>query len=494
MANLADLLTEAARDHGTRPALLQDDLRVTYRELEALAARFAGLLQEHGAGAGDRVALLLPNEPAFVGAYYGALRLGAIVVPLNPLLRRAEIESRIDDSGARLLVAPAGRAQELDGVTAALVNPAAAAQAEPVEEVADREAGGPAVLLYTSGTSGGAKGAELTHVGLRTNATFLARDVLGLTPSDVILGSTPLSHVLGQSGVMNAAIALGACVALMPRFDAAAALDLMRREGAGVFLGVPTMCKALLQAAEPLETVPPLRVAHIGGAPLPPETLRAFEARFDCPVLEGYGMTETGTASSHRRGQTVKPGSVGTPAEGIELRIADLAGADLPAGETGEVLVRGPWLMRGYWRNPEATRAAVDADGWLATGDIGYLDEDGYLFLVDRRKDVILRGGYTVYPREVEDVLHEHPAVQEAAVVGVPDETLGEEVVALVVPRPGATCDPEEIGEFTRARVAAYKYPRLVVVVDRLPRGPTGKLLKREVELAPLQAALAQRL
>ena len=270
----------------------------------------------------------------------------------------------------------------------------------------------------------------------------------------------------------------------MPRFDVDGALDLMRRERAGVFLGVPTMCKTLLQATDGMDDVPQLQVAHIGGAPLPPETLRAFAERFRCPVLEGYGMTETGTVSSNRLGKE-RAGSVGTPAAGIEIRV------DAPAGEVGEVRVRGGWLMRAYWRQPEETDVVLDADGWFATGDLGYLDGDGYLFLVDRKKDLILRGGYSVYPREVEDVLHDHPAVAEAAVVGVPHEELGEEVVALVVPRPGAACEPEEVRAFVRERVAAYKYPRLVVVVDRLPRGPTGKLLKREIDRGPLVEALA---
>ena len=485
MANLAELLRETTRAHGTGTALLHDGERIDYEALESLAARFAGLFLGHGVEAGDRVAVVLPNEPAFIGAYYGALWAGAVVVPLNPLLRRAEIESRLENAEARLLVAPADRAEELAGLGAELVDPREAGDAEPAAGIAD-VVGDLAVLLYTSGTSGGAKGAELTHDGLRDNAFFLGRQILGLTPGSVLLGSTPLSHVLGQSGVMNASIACGSCVALMPRFEVEAALDLMRTERAGVLLGVPTMCKTLIQATEGLDDVPQLDLAHIGGAPLPPETLRAFAERFRCPVLEGYGMTETGTVSSNRLGHE-RPGSVGTPAEELEVKV------DAPAGEVGEVHVRGGWLMRGYWRNPEETRAVIDADGWFATGDVGYIDEDGYLFLVDRKKDLILRGGYSVYPREVEDVLHDHPAVAEAAVVGVPHETLGEEVVALVVPRPGADCDPEEVKAFVRERVAAYKYPRLVVVVERLPRGPTGKLLKREIDREPLRAALGAR-
>jgi long-chain acyl-CoA synthetase len=493
MSNLADLLTETARAHGAQTALLHDGSHVSYAELDELAARFAGLFAGRGTAVGDRVAILLPNEPAFVGAYYGALRTGAIAVPLNPLLRRGEIASRVEDAQARLLVAAIDRANELEGLGAELVNPSDVHEAEPSEEIAARAPGDSAVLLYTSGTSGGAKGAELTHAGLRANASFLGGPVLGLTPDDVVLGSTPLSHVLGQSGVMNAAIASGACVRLMPRFEPEATLRAIADDGAHVFLGVPTMCNALLQAAAPLANAPQLRVAHVGGAPLPPEILRAFAARFGCPVLEGYGMTEVGTATSHRLGGEVRPGSVGPAADGIELRVVGLDGEVVPAGEVGEVLVRGRWLMRGYWRSLEATLETIDPDGWLATGDMGYLDDDGYLYLVDRKKDVILRGGYSVYPREIEDVLHEHPAVQEVAVVGVPHESLGEEVVALVVPTPGTACDPEELMEFARAGVAAYKYPRLVVVTERLPRGPTGKLLKREIDRGSLQAALQRR-
>ncbi len=490
MTSLAGLLLDAARAHGDRPALLHRGERIDYRDLELRSARFAGVLADHGVAAGDRVGVLLPNEPDFVAAYFGALRLGAIALPLNPLLRPAEIAARVENAGARVLVAPPERADELAGLPVALVDPAAAADAQPLADVVDRAPRDAAVLLYTSGTSGGAKGAELTHAGLRANAVFLGREVLGLSPGDVLLGSTPLTHILGQAGVMNAAIAYGACVALMPRFDAQASLELVKSEAAGVFLGVPTMCSALLQAAEALPDPPRLRVAHVGGAPLPPEMLRAFAERFGCPVLEGWGMTEVGTATSHRLGATVKPGSVGPAVDGVELRVVGLDGADLPTGETGEVLVRGPWLMRGYWRDPEATAAAIDADGWLATGDMGYLDEDGYLFLVDRRKELILRGGYSVYPREVEDVLHAHPAVQEVAVVGVPHETLGEEVVAVVVPRPDTACNPDELKTWARERVAAYKYPRLVVLADRLPRGPTGKLLKREIDREALRKAL----
>jgi long-chain acyl-CoA synthetase len=484
--NLAHLLADAASGDGERPALLHDGVRIDYAELEASAARFAGLLRSYGIGPGDRVALLLANEPAYVAAYYGVLKLGAIVVPLNPMLKRGEIENRLDHSGSAVLVAAPGREEELAGLAATLVDPAEAASAEPVAEIVERDPGDTAVILYTSGTSGGAKGAELTHRGLLANAEFLAGPLLRLTTDAVLLGSAPLTHVLGQSGVMNSAIAARATVALMPRFDAAKALELMRSDGANVILGVPTMCIALLREAESLSTAPQLRVAHIGGAPLAPETLHAFRDRFGCEVIEGYGMTEiAGVVAAFRVGDEVKAASVGRPADGVELRI------DAAPGEVGEVLIRSDSLLSGYWRNPEATREAFDDDRWFATEDLGYLDSDGCLFLVDRKKDVILRGGYTVYPREVEDVLHEHPAVHEVAVVGVPDETFGEEIVALVVLKGDG--DPDAIKEFVRERVAGYKYPRLVVAVDALPKGPSGKILKRAIDREPLREELATR-
>jgi long-chain acyl-CoA synthetase len=491
--SLALLLDEAARAHARRPASLFDGDVVSYAELDARAARFAGLLRSRGARPGDRVGILLPNVPDYVAAYYGALRLGTIVVPLNALLRAGEVGQRLADAEARLLVAPPERHEELaplSRVAVELVDPAAAAAATPVSEVAPREPDETAIVLYTSGTTGGAKGAELTHGGMRWCAEYLARPLLRLTPEDVIFGSAPLTHVLGQTGIMNAAIVCGSAVALIPRFEPRAALELMAATGTTTLLGVPTMCIALLEAAESAPVVPRLRVLHSGGAPLAVETLRAFSERFGCTVLEGYGLTETsGGVAGHHFGQPYKPGSVGLPFAGVELRIA---GAARP-GEVGEVLVHGPGLTRGYWRNPEATAAALDADGFLATGDMGYLDEDGYLYLVDRKKDTILRGGYNVYPREVEEALYAHPAVLEAAVVGVPDARLGEEVAALVVPRPGAAADPDEIAAFVRGRVAAYKYPRLVVLADELPRGPSGKILKREIDREELRRALAER-
>jgi long-chain acyl-CoA synthetase len=486
-SNLATLLADAAERHPDRPALLHEGEWIDYAELEARSARTAGLLRSHGVAARDRVGIVLANTPAFVAAYHGVLRLGAIAVPLNPLLRAPEIRLRLEHAGATAVLGSAA------GSSGAIeLDPEAAAAVDPLVDVVDRHAADTAVILYTSGTTGEAKGAELTHEGLRSKAEFLAGPLLRLGTEDVVLGAAPLSHVLGQSGVMNPAIVAGAGVALMSRFDAGVALELMRRSGTTVLLGVPTMCIALLEAARSMDEPPQLRIVHAGGASLSPELVRAVTDRFGSEVLEGYGMTETaGVVSTHRTGQRSKLGSVGTPADGMQLRLADDHGSEVPQREIGEVHVRGAGLMRRYWNNSAATEAALDEAGWFATGDMGYLDEEGYLFLVDRKKDVILRGGYTVYPREIEDA---HPDVLEAVALGVPDETLGEEVAALVVPRPGATPDPEGIREFVRERVAAYKYPRAVVIAEELPHSPTGKILRREIDRGPLRAALDDRL
>lgn len=446
---LATLLTDAAARSPRRPALAVEGRRLSYAQVDELASRAAGALRERGVGPGDLVAFVLPNVPASVAAYHGALRLGATVVPLNPLLSEREVEQRIADSGARRFAV-----EELDG--------------PPLETAATPSGDEVAVVLYTSGTTGDPKRIELTQSGLRLVADYLAREGLAVTEEDVIFGSAPLAHVLGMSGCMNAPMAVGACLALVQRFEPAAALELIEREGVTVFLGVPAMCAALLAVSEETGSAPQMRIAHVGGAPLAVELLHAFEARFGLTVLEGYGMTEAGgTATTNHAGRPRKPGSVGTPACGGEIRIA----------EDGEVMLRSPTLMRGH-------------EGWFATGDVGRLDEDGYLYLVDRKKDVILRGGYSVYPREIEEVLYAHAAVREAVVVGVPHPTLGEEVAALVAPA-GPDCDPEELKAFVRERVAAYKYPRLVVIVEELPHGPTGKIQRREIDRTTLAGLLA---
>jgi long-chain acyl-CoA synthetase len=469
--NLAQVYADASREYGDRPALRLGSGDVSFRELERRAGVAAARMHALGLQPGDRIALHLPNGAPFVAAWLGALRLGAVVVPLNPLLAPPEVDERMRISGASLLV---DSPEFIEGEAGHAPAPTA------------RTSGDPAVILFTSGTSGRAKGAVLTHGGIR-HAGESAAAALGLTHADVVLGVAPFSHVLGQSTGLFGPLSVGASIAVVERFEAEATLRFMTETGTTIVLGVPTMCIALCEAARSVEELPPVRIAHVGGAPVPPEVARDVERTFGCEVFEGYGLTElSGIATTYVVGQPRKPGSVGTPLPGTELRIIGLDGELLPANEPGEVQLRGPSVIPGYWEDPEATAAALDADGWLSTGDVGYLDEDGYLFLVDRKKDVIIRGGYNVYPREVEEVLYAHPAVLEAAVVGAPHATLGEEVVALVVVRPGVDVTPEALRAFTRDRLAAYKYPRYVLLVGSLPKGPTGKILKREINVRSL--------
>ncbi len=474
--NLAQILVGASRRHAGRPALQHAGARVTFDELERRSRVAAARLHELGARGGDRVAVKLPNGPEFAAAWFGALQLGAIVVPLNILLAQPEIEERMRISGATILIDDPLLLE---------------AGLEPAVDVAERSPTDPAVVLFTSGTSGRAKGAVLTHGGIRF-AARAAAEALALRPDDVVLGAAPFSHVLGQSTGLVGTLSAGASVAIVERFEAEPTLRFMTETGTTIVLGVPTMCIALCQAARSAAELPPIRIAHLGGAPVPLEVARDFEDTFGGDVYEGYGLTElSGIATTYVQGQPRKPGSVGSPLGGTELRIVDANGTALPANEPGEVEFRGPSVIPGYWDDEEATAAALSADGWLATGDIGYVDEEGYLFLVDRKKDVIIRGGYNVYPREIEEVLYAHPDVLEAAVVAVPHQKLGEEVAALVVCRPGSTLDADALREYARERVAAYKYPRYVVLVESLPKGPTGKILKREIDVQALQRSEA---
>ncbi len=469
--NLARNLSDAAAVHAARPALVGETGTVTYAEIERRARVAAATLRERGVASGDRVALLLPNGPSFIAAFLGALRLGAIVVPLNTLLAPPEIEARLEASTARVLVADKG---ELEG------------GADPIAEAVERDDAEPAVILFTSGTSGKPKGAILTHGGLRTAAENAA-EALALRPQDVMLGAAPFSHVLGLATGLCSTLLSGAAIAIVRRFEPEAALALMTETRTTILLGVPTMCISLCQAARGTGELPPIRIAHVGGAPVPVEVARDFERTFGGEVYEGYGLTElSGIATTYVSGQTRKSGSVGTPLGATKLRIVSLEGETVPAGEVGEVEFRGPSVIGGYWEDAQATDEAIGPDGWLATGDLGYVDEDGYLFLVDRKKELIIRGGYSVYPREVEEALYAHPDVLEAVVVGAPHETLGEEVVALVVLRPGASPGADEIQAWTKERVAAYKYPRRVIFVDELPKGPTGKILKRAIDRSAL--------
>jgi long-chain acyl-CoA synthetase len=486
--NLADLLSRTAAAHGHRIAVELGDQSLTYAEFDKLAGRVAALLAARGVAPGDRVAVMLPNLLEFPALYYGALRAGAVVVPMNPLLKAREIAHYLRDSGTALLFTHEPSVSEATAgaqgtVTTVLpiglgsLTDLLADHPEPAP-ARNREEHDTAVILYTSGTTGSPKGAELTHASLARNAEICATSLVRLGPQDTVLGCLPLFHAFGQTCAMNAAVTAGARLTLLPRFDPNIALQTIQQRQVTVFEGVPTMYAAMLavHAQQPRAyDTSTLRLCASGGASLPVELLHGFEAAFDCPVLEGFGMSETSPiASFNHPDRPRKPGSIGTPIDGVELRLID------EKDGVGELCVRGHNVMKGYWGRPEATAETL-VEGWLRTGDLATVDEDGYYYIVDRKKDLIIRGGYNVYPREIEEVLYEHPAVAEAAVIGVPHPTLGEDVAAAVALRPGNEATADELREFVRARIAAYKYPREVWILDALPKGATGKILKREI-------------
>jgi long-chain acyl-CoA synthetase len=490
MTSLALLLVESSAQYPDRVALRHDDRVLSYAELDDAAARFASFLTSRGVGEGRPVGLMLSNSLEFAVCYYGILRVGGVVVPMNPLLKTREVAFYLGDAGASMLIAaPMSLPHAADGAAVAdaelvEVNDGFAellGRHQPQGALVPRADDQVAVLLYTSGTTGRPKGAQLTQANLRHNATLIATTLLDLAPDDVVMGCLPLFHVFGQSCGLNAALCSGASLTLLSRFSADTALDAIVRDGVTVFEGVPTMFSALLTRSKRATDAVSVRLAVSGGAALPVEVLHDVEETFGFPVLEGYGLSETSPAAAFNHpDRPRKPGSIGTPVQGVRLRLVDENGVDVAEGEVGEIAVQGHNVMLGYHNQPEATKAAIP-DGWFRTGDLARKDQDGYYFIVDRKKDLIIRGGYNVYPREIEEVLHEHPAVAEAVVVGMPHTELGEEVgAAIVLNRPA---EPEEIREFVRGRVAAYKYPRRIWFVDALPTGPTGKVLRREVTI-----------
>ncbi|HET8639843.1 MAG TPA: long-chain fatty acid--CoA ligase [Solirubrobacterales bacterium] len=497
--NLASIVTEGAARHADAPAIRLGDVELTYAGLDDLSARLAALLGEKGFEAGDRVGVMLPNVPEFPVAYYGVLRAGGIVVPMNVLLKRREISFYLEDSGAKLLLAWHGfRDEACEGAAGAGAEPivvepeefaTALAEREPAPGLAETGGEDTAVILYTSGTTGKPKGAELTHANLSRNADVSARTTSEIAAGDVVLGALPLFHSFGQTVAMNASLGVGACLTLVPKFDPADALATMQRDGVTHFYGVPTMYGALLHhpERESFDTSS-LRICITGGASMPVEVLRGFEEAFGAKVMEGYGLSETSPVScSNHPDRERKAGSIGTPIEGVEMKVVDEHDNEVAQGEVGEIVIRGHNIMKGYWQRADATEEAMRG-GWFHSGDMAKTDEDGYFYIVDRKKDLIIRGGYNVYPREVEEVLYEHPKIREAAVVGIPHDQWGEEIGAAVVLMEGEELAPEEVSSYVKERLAAYKYPRLVWFLDELPKGPTGKILKREIEVPAASA------
>jgi long-chain acyl-CoA synthetase len=491
MLSLACILAEAAHRHPDRTALIQGDSTVDYATLWRQARHYAAALRDQGVKPGDRVALLAPNVLDFPRAYYAILALGAVVVPVHLLGTADETAYVLADSGATLLVtfdpergAEAGRLAGVP-VTTLTELAARASTVDPVGSYATTAPEDPAVIFYTSGTTGEPKGAVLTHLNLVMNATVSAFDSHDHGQDDVILGALPLFHTYGQTVAMNACFRTGSTLVLQPRFSGEEAIELMRRHGVTIVLGVPTMYVAMLHAAGD-GPLPSPRYCISGGASLPVAVLEAFNERFHTTIYEGYGLSETSpSATVNQPRYGTRPGTVGHPQWGVEVKVArpdlddriELVGTD----ELGEIVIRGHNVFAGYHNRPEATAEAL-VDGWFRTGDLGRIDADGFIWIVDRKKDLIIRGGFNVYPREIEEVLVRHPAVQQAAVIGVPDPTYGEEICAVLVtdparPRPST----EDIVTWSREHLGRHKYPRRVEFVESLPLGPSFKVLKREL-------------
>jgi long-chain acyl-CoA synthetase len=520
--NLASLLDHQARLTPDRFAVVLRPYTLTYAQLDAMACRVAAGLRALGLAPGDHIALSCPNTPHFPIAYYGILKLGGVVVPLNVLLKPREIAYHLRDSDARALLVFEGTpelpmaemahaaftSQDSPDCRQLIVmtkDPAAPSPVERALTLGQLMHGQPssfathatapddtAVMLYTSGTTGQSKGAELTHFNMTMNA-LASRDMLMPTldsrvdAHNVTLATLPLFHSTAQTAQMNGGFSGGWTVVLLPRFEPGAVLHAFEAEQISCWIGVPTMYWTLLQHArrdglDVSKVAASLRCCVSGGAPMPLAVLEDFEKTFHVRVLEGYGLSETSpVACFNQVFKPSKPGTVGLPIGGCEIRIVDDDDRPVATGGRGEVVIRGHNVMKGYYKQPEATADALRG-GWFHTGDIGVLDEDGYLTIVDRKKDMLIRGGTNVYPREIEEVLMTHPAVSLAGVIGVPDDRLGEEVKAFVVLKPGASLTAEALIAWSKDQLAAFKYPRYVEFRDSLPVGATGKVLKRALK------------
>lgn len=519
--NLASIIEHHARLTPDREAVVWGNMRLTYGKLNAMANRVANALVEMGIGHGDKVGLACPNLPFFPVVYYAIMKTGAAVVPLCILFKPREFAYHLRDSDAKAVFTfegtpefPLGKlvkegfdqvetCENLIVMTADLMAPSPFPEHKTLTQISfDRpetfetyptKANDTCAILYTSGTTGSPKGAELTHLNLMTNVTTtygIHLPMLDFTDGEqkTCLITLPLFHTTGQTCQMNTNLYGGNRVVLLPKFDPKTTLETMEKEKVNFWTGVPTMYWALLRYVEEnnIDTsriAENIKVVSSGGAPMPVEVMKAFEERFGVRVLEGYGLSETSPLASFNQFQREsKPGTVGLPIFGVELKCVDENDTEVPRGTRGEIVIRGNNVMKGYYKRPAET-AEVLRNGWFHTGDIGVMDAEGYLSIVDRKKDMILRGGYNVYPRELEEVIMTHEHVSLVAVVGVPHEKMGEEVKAYVVLKEEAELTEEEFIEWCKQQIAANKYPRFVEFRDTLPIGATGKILKRELRV-----------
>ncbi len=499
--SVAAIVKESAIRHADNVAISFAGEQTTYRALWGQVCSFAGALRELGVGPDSPVAIMLPTVPDFARCYYGILALGAVVVPIHALLKAVEIEHILRDSGATMLLCdPALMAQGAEGArlagipvvpvngddgTAQVTLTQLAAHAEPIHTYVPRNPGDTATILYTSGTTGKPKGAQSSHLAIIEQTSTLLLGTFDIRSTDVVLACLPLFHSFGQTCALNTSLRAGAKIVMLPRFDADTALRVLCESDCTIFMGVPTMFIGLVEAAKRSPSRPQLRYGVSGGASLPLAVMERFRDEFGTDIHEGYGLTETApVASFNDVGMPPRPGSVGRPIWGVEIEIAqpEIEGSIelMPRGELGEIVIRGHNIMQGYLNLPAETAEAI-VDGWFRSGDLGRIDDEGYVWVVDRKKDMILRNGFNVYPREVEEVLMTHPAVSSVAVFGVAHEKHGQEIMAAVVLSEGSVVEVDEIVEYSKARLAAYKYPRSVSLVTSLPLGPSGKVLKREL-------------
>jgi long-chain acyl-CoA synthetase len=506
MLNLATLLRDSALATPEKTALIINDRQLPYAMVHGYAQRFAGGLRKLGIQPGQHVALLLPNVPHFTLAYFGAHYNANPVVPMNVLLTADEIAYHLEDSDSVALIvwegfydqakAGAARVPACKHVIVAKADPtdpsapegaismtALIGTSEPITELPNTMPDDTAVILYTSGTTGRPKGAELTHFNLFYNAEYAATKLLRTDSNAVAFAVLPLFHSFGQTCIQNATLLAGGSIVLMPRFDPTGALELLAKHKVTLFAGVPTMYFALLHHPDSSKyDLSSLKYCASGGAAMPVEVMKAFDEKYKVNILEGYGLSETSpVASFNILDRPKKPGSIGLPIKGVEFKLVDDNDKTVEkSGEPGEICIKGHNVMKGYYKKPEANAEAFKG-GWFHTGDVAVRDDEGYYFIVDRKKDMIIRGGFNVYPREIEECLYAHPAVAEAAVIGVPHDSHGEEVKAILALKPGQKATQEDIIAHCKQTLAAYKYPRIVEFMDSLPKGPTGKILKREL-------------
>ncbi|ELA8361751.1 long-chain fatty acid--CoA ligase [Vibrio alginolyticus] len=507
MMNLAAALQRNAASKPDKTALICGAEKINYAQFDAIAGKIAASLINKGVKPGDRVAISCPNIPFFAFVYYAIQKAGAVAVPLNVLLKAREIKYHLEDSKAKFYFCFEGT-KELpmakEGVKAfeqvdtcegivvltqsqdesywngVITLNAFIADVQPLPDYIPRNADDTCVILYTSGTTGLPKGAELTQQNIIMNA-LVVQNIMGSQADDIHLVTLPLFHTFGQTVHLNASVLGGATLVLVPRFEPKHVLELVEKHRVTIFAGVPTMYIGLLHVQHQFDTSS-LRVAVSGGASLPTEIFRTFEETFNVPILEGYGLSETSPiACFNHLDQERIPGSVGQPVQGVEVRVIDIEGNALPIGEEGEIVVRGHNVMKGYLDRPEVTESALQ-NGWFHTGDVGRFDSSGNLFIVDRMKDLIIRGGFNVYPREIEEVFMTHPAVSMVAVIGIPNEEYGEEIKAYVVLKPKEYIDADSLQKWGKEQLASFKYPRYVEIREHLPMSATGKILKRELK------------